>query len=383
MRSTGVVLSSTPENFRERGACRSAANYHWNKRWTFRGGLAFDQSPVRDAQRTPRLPDNDRTWVALGAQYRFTATLRVDLALRVYLHQGSEHQPECGQHGGERIDRRQLQEQREHRRRAADLHRQVSRPALSRAPRRASAARDSSSRRRRAPTSFDDTAMSSSPLPGSQGRRPRRRRHGRADRRASRQCGRARASVRSRREGGRSERHRAEGDREPAKLEPSPLATADRADGIEAANYDQHLAAARRMRSRHRGDLRAHGLEEGAVRKSRAARRANAIFASNTSGLSINALARSVSGRPAAALLRHALLQSAALHAPGRADSAAAHRAGLLDQLETFLVTTLGKGVVRARTRPTSSPTASASSPCWRRWCTPSASGSASTSSTR
>jgi long-chain fatty acid transport protein len=33
---------------------------------------------VRDAQRTPRLPDNDRTWLSIGAQYRFSPQLVVD-----------------------------------------------------------------------------------------------------------------------------------------------------------------------------------------------------------------------------------------------------------------------------------------------------------------
>jgi long-chain fatty acid transport protein len=37
--------------------------------WTFRSGVAHDQSPVPDAERTPRIPDQDRTWLSLGASY--------------------------------------------------------------------------------------------------------------------------------------------------------------------------------------------------------------------------------------------------------------------------------------------------------------------------
>ena len=33
---------------------------------------------MRDAERTPRLPDNDRTWLSIGAQYRFSPQLVVD-----------------------------------------------------------------------------------------------------------------------------------------------------------------------------------------------------------------------------------------------------------------------------------------------------------------
>src|SRR3984893_1025959 len=78
VRSTGAVLSTTPENFRDTWRASIGANYHYSDQWMFRGGLAFDQSPVRDAQRTPRLPDNDRTWIAFGAQYKFSPQLLLD-----------------------------------------------------------------------------------------------------------------------------------------------------------------------------------------------------------------------------------------------------------------------------------------------------------------
>ena len=78
VRSTGAVLSTTPENFRDTWRASIGANYHYSDQWMFRGGLAFDQSPVRDAQRTPRLPDNDRTWISFGAQYKFSPQLLLD-----------------------------------------------------------------------------------------------------------------------------------------------------------------------------------------------------------------------------------------------------------------------------------------------------------------
>jgi long-chain fatty acid transport protein len=79
VRSTGAVLSSTPEDFRNTWRGSVGANYHYSDQWMFRGGLAYDQTPVRDAQRTPTLPDNDRTWIAVGAQYRATPQLALDL----------------------------------------------------------------------------------------------------------------------------------------------------------------------------------------------------------------------------------------------------------------------------------------------------------------
>ncbi len=80
VRSTGVVLQTTPENFRDTWRISGAANYRYSDQWIFRGGLAYDQTPVRDAQRTPRLPDNNRIWFAFGAQYKFSPSLALDLA---------------------------------------------------------------------------------------------------------------------------------------------------------------------------------------------------------------------------------------------------------------------------------------------------------------
>jgi 3-hydroxyacyl-CoA dehydrogenase len=77
----------------------------------------------------------------------------------------------------------------------------------------------------------------------------------------------------------------------------------------------------------------------------------HAILASNTSGLSITKLSEALPEHQAA-LLRHPLLQPAALHAPGGADRHPHHRARVLDQLEAFVTSGLGKGVVRAKDTP-------------------------------
>ena len=72
--------------------------------------------------------------------------------------------------------------------------------------------------------------------------------------------------------------------------------------------------------------------------------------------------------RDQAALLRHPLLQPAALHGAGRADpDADDRRPEMLDQLETFVTSTSARAWCARRTRRTSSPTASASPACWPR----------------
>jgi long-chain fatty acid transport protein len=80
VRTTGQVLSTTPENFKDTWRISAGANYRYNDNWTLRGGVAWDESPVRDAERTPRLPDNDRTWLTVGVQYKYSNNWAVDLA---------------------------------------------------------------------------------------------------------------------------------------------------------------------------------------------------------------------------------------------------------------------------------------------------------------
>src|SRR6266496_4269168 len=129
------------------------------------------------------------------------------------------------------------------------------------------------------------------------------------------------------------------------KLEPSPLAAKDRAAGITPANYDQHLALLAGC------DLVIEAISERMDWKQALYEKvaphigAQAIFASNTSGLSINALAQAC---PA-----HLRPRFCGVHFfnPPRYMHLV-ERIALCDQLETFLVTTLGKGVVRAKDTP-------------------------------
>jgi len=42
--------------------------------------VAYDQTPIRDAFRTARIPGNDRTWVTLGGQYKPAPATAIDFA---------------------------------------------------------------------------------------------------------------------------------------------------------------------------------------------------------------------------------------------------------------------------------------------------------------
>jgi long-chain fatty acid transport protein len=59
---------------------RFAVGGEWlvNERWTLRAGAARDESPAPDAERSVRLPDENRTWLTVGAQWRATQRLSLD-----------------------------------------------------------------------------------------------------------------------------------------------------------------------------------------------------------------------------------------------------------------------------------------------------------------
>lgn len=68
-RTSGANVSTTPENWEDTWRFSLGMNYRQDDRLTWRAGVAYDQSPVPDQWRTPRIPDQDRTWVAVGFQY--------------------------------------------------------------------------------------------------------------------------------------------------------------------------------------------------------------------------------------------------------------------------------------------------------------------------
>jgi len=53
--------------------------------FTLRGGIAWDQTPTTDAFRTPRVPDEDRLWLSVGASYAITDRISLDASYS-YLH---------------------------------------------------------------------------------------------------------------------------------------------------------------------------------------------------------------------------------------------------------------------------------------------------------
>ena len=74
------VIENFPLNWKDGHFYSLGLEYQLLPQWTVRAGVAFEDSPVTDATRHPRLPDNDRIWLSAGLGYKWSERLSFDLS---------------------------------------------------------------------------------------------------------------------------------------------------------------------------------------------------------------------------------------------------------------------------------------------------------------
>ena len=77
---TGGPALDTNENWHNTVMLSVGADWHVTQEWTLRTGFAFDQTPVSDQHRTPRIPDANRYWLSIGATWKPTPRLAFSAA---------------------------------------------------------------------------------------------------------------------------------------------------------------------------------------------------------------------------------------------------------------------------------------------------------------
>jgi long-chain fatty acid transport protein len=98
---SNASLSSTPENFRNTWRFGVGTTYRPNDEWSIKIGVAYDQTPVNDTDRTPRLPDQNRTWLSLGGQYRLSKDGTLDFGYsHLFVKDATINHANPGQFGG-------------------------------------------------------------------------------------------------------------------------------------------------------------------------------------------------------------------------------------------------------------------------------------------
>jgi long-chain fatty acid transport protein len=102
----GRTLSTLTFNFDDTYRLSIGANYKLSQPWTLKVGLAYDQTPVPNAEsRTVRLPDSDRYWLSFGAKYQASPKDVIDVGY-VYIKASDadinnvQNNPAAGQANG-------------------------------------------------------------------------------------------------------------------------------------------------------------------------------------------------------------------------------------------------------------------------------------------
>ncbi len=79
IQTDGLPDSTLELNWDNVYSANIGVDYFYSDKWTFRAGYMFDESPTNDRDRTPRIPDEDRNWFAIGASYHPNDHLQLDV----------------------------------------------------------------------------------------------------------------------------------------------------------------------------------------------------------------------------------------------------------------------------------------------------------------
>ncbi|GAS71647.1 MULTISPECIES: long-chain fatty acid transporter FadL [Citrobacter] len=83
--TNGQTLFYKEEGFKDSYRIALGTTYYMDKSWTFRTGIAYDDSPVPASKRSISIPDQDRLWLSAGTTYAFNDDASIDVGVS-YMH---------------------------------------------------------------------------------------------------------------------------------------------------------------------------------------------------------------------------------------------------------------------------------------------------------
>jgi long-chain fatty acid transport protein len=78
-RVTGTPITGLGFRYKDEWFLALGAQYQVNDAWKLRAGVAYEISPISDETRSVRVLDNNRVWLSLGAGYKWSEKLEMDL----------------------------------------------------------------------------------------------------------------------------------------------------------------------------------------------------------------------------------------------------------------------------------------------------------------
>jgi long-chain fatty acid transport protein len=94
------ITSVNPRNYEDSNIYRFGLQYRYNDRWTLRGGVYFDESPVQDGYYAPETPRNDAIGYTAGATYNYSKNLQMDVSLLILTFDNEENSYDYYEEGG-------------------------------------------------------------------------------------------------------------------------------------------------------------------------------------------------------------------------------------------------------------------------------------------
>lgn len=90
-RASGAILANERLGFEDSFRVGLGAQYQYTDRLRLHAGFAYDQSPVRNARdRSVRLPDSDRFWLAVGLNQKLGERTSIDVGYSHVFFKGAE-----------------------------------------------------------------------------------------------------------------------------------------------------------------------------------------------------------------------------------------------------------------------------------------------------
>ena len=79
----GAGTSVNPRNYKDANIYRFGVQHQLDDTWVLRGGIYFDQSPVRDGYFAPETPRNDSIGYTAGASFKYSTNIEFDVSLLI------------------------------------------------------------------------------------------------------------------------------------------------------------------------------------------------------------------------------------------------------------------------------------------------------------
>jgi long-chain fatty acid transport protein len=79
-RASGAPITGLGFRYKDEWFFALGAQYQLNDAWKLRAGVAYEISPIEDENRGVRVLDGNRTWLSVGAAYKWSEKLEMDLS---------------------------------------------------------------------------------------------------------------------------------------------------------------------------------------------------------------------------------------------------------------------------------------------------------------